>query len=244
MWPFSEMSLPAASMVSTIANWTLLASLIGGVLSTFVIVKTSDVKEEHWAEDRQRSNERIAELNNETARLHASDLLTADSLLASLHTGRLTALAAEANRSTTEALAVAQGLATREMTSDATRVLYIVSKVAPFAGKKFDAVPTSAALSIGALLGSLRNVLIKAGWIEIERDDPAAGTGVLSMDRRSGPALVRIDVDASKDSELLHAAEALASALNGEGIATTVEPKAETDAANMNVIHILVGPKP
>jgi hypothetical protein len=62
MWPFSEMSLAAASLVGTIANWLLLASLIGGVLSTFVIVKTSDVKEEHWAEDRRISNERIAEL--------------------------------------------------------------------------------------------------------------------------------------------------------------------------------------
>jgi hypothetical protein len=56
------MSLATASLVGTIANWMLLTSLIGGVLSTFVIVKTSDVKEEHWAEDRRASNEHIAEL--------------------------------------------------------------------------------------------------------------------------------------------------------------------------------------
>jgi hypothetical protein len=62
MWPFSEMSLSAASLVGTIANWVLLASLIGGLLSTFVIVKTTDVKEEHWAEDRRKSNEKIADL--------------------------------------------------------------------------------------------------------------------------------------------------------------------------------------
>ena len=44
----------------------LLASLIGGVISTFVIVKTADVKEEHWAEDRQKANEKIAELQVQT----------------------------------------------------------------------------------------------------------------------------------------------------------------------------------
>lgn len=65
MWPFSEMSLSAASLVGTIANWTLLVSLLGGVLSTFVIVKTTDVKEEHWAEDRRKSNERIADLGTQ-----------------------------------------------------------------------------------------------------------------------------------------------------------------------------------
>jgi hypothetical protein len=51
-------------------------------------------------------------------------------------------------------------------------------------------------------------------------------------------------VDASKDSELLKAAEALASALNAEAIGATINEKAEIDAANVNVIHILVGPKP
>jgi hypothetical protein len=62
MWPFSEMSLPVASLVGTIANWLLLASLVGGVLSTFVIVKATDVKEEHWADDRRKSNEKTADL--------------------------------------------------------------------------------------------------------------------------------------------------------------------------------------
>jgi hypothetical protein len=85
-------------------------------------------------------------------------------------------------------------------------------------------------------------VLKTDGWIEIERSDPAAGVGIFSMDRAGGPALVKIEVDASKDPELFDAAKALASALNDEGIAATVDPKSETDAAN--VIHILVGPKP
>ena len=64
------------------------------------------------------------------------------------------------------------------------------------------------------------------------------------MDRSGGPVLVTIDVDAGRDPELLDAAKTLALALDAEGIAATVKPKAETDAANVNVIHILVGPKP
>ena len=48
MWPFSEMSLSTATLVGTLANWGLLASLVASVISTFLIVKTADVKEEHW----------------------------------------------------------------------------------------------------------------------------------------------------------------------------------------------------
>ena len=39
-----------------------------------MIVKTADVKEEHWAEDRRISNERVATLNNKTAQLQADNL--------------------------------------------------------------------------------------------------------------------------------------------------------------------------
>jgi hypothetical protein len=59
-----------------------------------------------------------------------------------------------------------------------------------------------------------------------------------------GAALVTIWVDASKISELGEAAEALAAALNGEGIAAIVNPKMEIDATKTDVIHILIGPKP
>jgi hypothetical protein len=63
MWPFAEMSLSTATLVGTLANWGLLASLIAGVISTFLIVKTADVKEEHWDKLREASSERIAEAN-------------------------------------------------------------------------------------------------------------------------------------------------------------------------------------
>jgi hypothetical protein len=81
MWPFSTMSLESASFWGTIANWSLVACLVGGVVSTFAIVKTTDVKEEHWANDRQRSKEHIARLNAETARLTADNLALQTALL-------------------------------------------------------------------------------------------------------------------------------------------------------------------
>jgi hypothetical protein len=72
MWPFAGMSLSAATLFGS--NWALLACLLGGALATFVIVQTGDIKEEHWAEDRRHSNERVARLNNEAARLEADNL--------------------------------------------------------------------------------------------------------------------------------------------------------------------------
>jgi hypothetical protein len=190
------------------------------------------------AEANQKAQEAILEL----ARLRAKQQSVDDVLLAVVRAGRDNALASEVTRSVTEAIAVSLGSVKRETTSEATRALYIVSKIEPFAGKKFDAVVTSIAINFGGLVGTLKSALKSAGWIEIEQSDPAAGIGLLSMDRAGGPALVRIDVDASKDPELLDAAGALASALNAEGIAATVNPKTDTDTTN--VIHIRVGPKP
>jgi hypothetical protein len=238
IWP----SLPDASRWFDRASIVLALALLLSFAATVVLIWLGIVKEHHWDLAREEAQARIAQLDNETARLHAQDALTTESLLATVRAGRANALANEANRSTTEAIAVAQGLMKREAASEATRALYIVSKVAPFAGKKFDAVVTTTAIDMGMLLGALRNALKIAGWIEIEQSDPTAGVGLLLMDKTGGPALVRIDVDASKDSELLDAAETLASALNAEGVAATVNSKTET--TNAAVIHILVGPKP
>jgi hypothetical protein len=66
MWPFNDMSLPTATLIGTIANWCLLASLLTGVVSTFVIVKTTDVKEAYWDHDRDAARERIGELARES----------------------------------------------------------------------------------------------------------------------------------------------------------------------------------
>jgi hypothetical protein len=197
-----------------------------------LIVVTGNIKEEALNRELAKSNERIAELNNETAWLY-------DSLLANAKAGKANALASLSTRAVTEVISSALGLTAPGAISEATKPWYIISKVAPFAGKQFDAVVTSSDLKLEALLLSLRHALKEAGWIEVDRID--VGTTQSSTD---GATLVSIHVDASKDSELLNAAETLASALNAEGIAATVHSMTKTDSANANVIHILVGHKP
>lgn len=60
MWPFSEMSISAASLIGTVANWALLVSLLTGLLSTFLIVQTTDVKERLWEMERLKLQAKIA----------------------------------------------------------------------------------------------------------------------------------------------------------------------------------------
>jgi len=82
------------------------------------------------------------------------------------------------------------------------------------------------------LAGAVGAALETAGWINVTG-------GQVSSASVQG---IIIEVDASKDPELLAAAGTLASALNAEGIAATVNQKTETEVTN--VIHILIGPKP
>ncbi len=236
------LSLETASAAYDLASWVLVCALIVGAIATIVIVFTGTIKEHHWDIERLASRERIAQLDNETARLHAQNALTSESLLANVHAARSSAITIQTTIMVAERIAVAQGLVDPRSISEAARSVNIISKVAPFAGKKFDAVVTSIDAELGTLRATLATALKNADWIEIKRDDPTAGVGIFSMDRAGGPALVKIDVDASEDPELLDAAVTLASALNAEGIEATVSAK--TDPANADVIHILIGPKP
>jgi hypothetical protein len=60
---------PSLETASKIADWAtvfLIASLVVGVVSTFLIYRMANVKEEHWAELRRQSDERIADANART----------------------------------------------------------------------------------------------------------------------------------------------------------------------------------
>jgi hypothetical protein len=220
----------------------MLWSLAAAALAALAVVVTTTVVVTLQKEESEASNERIAQLNNETARLRAQEALTIESLLANVHSMRSSAITGQATRTVAERIAVAQGLIDSRSMSEAARSLSIIPKVTPFAGKKFDAIVTSIDIELGTLLITLRTLLKNAGWIEIERSDPTAGVGIFSMNRAGGPALVSIEVDASRDPELLDAATELASALDEQGIAAAVSVK--TDTTNAETIHILVGPKP
>lgn len=180
------------------------------------------------------ANARAAEAQLETARLRAHNVLIADAL-------RDNALAAAAIRTTTEQLAFVQGLVSPETMSEAARSLLTIPKITPFAGKEFDAVVTSNDLGLGTLLGSLKAALKTAGWIEVETN----GSTIQQEHQSSagGPALVMIQVDPSKISELWEAAQALTSALNANGIEALANQTRAPENSTANAIHILIGPK-
>ena len=67
MWWWS--SLEAAERWGDWANIALVSALALGVVATYLIVSTTNIKEDHWRELRRKSDVRIAELNNETAKL-------------------------------------------------------------------------------------------------------------------------------------------------------------------------------
>ena len=236
------MSPELAEAVSWWANWILVGALVVGVLATYAVVVSGNIRDSNLKRELTASGERIARLKHETARLRAKERFVDEALLSSAQSGRANALAATALRTLTEEIAISQGLMISGNASEAARSLRIIPKVTPFAGKQFDAVATSSNIELETLLGSLAAALRAAGWIEVNRGDAAA----IHPEQSSvgGAGLVRIDVDGSKDAKLLEAAETLASALNAEGIMASVNPKITPDTTNANVIHILIDPTP
>jgi len=176
LWP----SLDTASSIADKANVALIGSLVVGVVSTVLIVWMGNVKESHWELDRTASAERIAQLNNETARLRAKEPLVDEALMATAQAGRMNALAAQQNIVTSELFALSQGLTTRDAMSEPARAFLIVSEVEPFAGTKFSAATTSTDIGLETLLRSLRFALKRAGWEEVDpvgTTDQARATG-------------------------------------------------------------------
>jgi hypothetical protein len=62
MWPFEGLSLSAATSAYNIANAFFIASLVVGVIATFVLVRTGAVKEEYLRRDLAATNERTEKL--------------------------------------------------------------------------------------------------------------------------------------------------------------------------------------
>jgi hypothetical protein len=224
MWPFSEMSLSTASLVGTIANWMLLASLVGGVISTFVIVKASDVKEEHWAEDRRKSNERIAELTTQ------GDLLRKDT--------------AEANAKALESrLELEKFRAPRTLSLE--QRARITEKMKPFAGAKFDGAWSSLEGEIDFFFSSFEDALNNAGLVSVS----FTGTGnIYGRGSRSSVGMANafgivINVDPAKNPELVPAALEMVVALTEEGIGVVFQKNVGFTSTNADTIHIMVGAK-
>ena len=183
----------------------------------------------------RRSDEKIAEANERAAEANqkASE---AELQLARVGISlRKTALATTSNLATSEIFALSMGFRAREDVGEVGKPFLIIEGLKLFAGKRFDAAATCEDISREALLNSLRHALVGAGWIEV-------GVRQQSSADHASIRGIRIDADGSKDPTLSDAANALASALNSEGVEATANQTPETDPANANVVHILVGP--
>src|SRR3954453_16071175 len=72
IWLFSNLSLELATWLGDAANVGLLVCLVGGVIFTFVIVRSTNVKEHHWDVARDQSQERISQLQAESDKARAA----------------------------------------------------------------------------------------------------------------------------------------------------------------------------
>jgi hypothetical protein len=139
MWPFSEMPLSLAIWLYDLANFVLICSLVAGVIATFVIVKSGNVKEHHWDILRKEADERIAEAN---------------------------ARAAEANR-IAEGERLARIKLEKEMawrSLDSEQVAKLVSELNRFAGQPFEIITYPNDPEALSFSRELTDALAKAGW--------------------------------------------------------------------------------
>jgi hypothetical protein len=210
----------------------LLFSLLGGIVSTFVIVKTTDVKEEHWAADRAKSNERIAELTAQGDELRRD---TADA--------NARALEAQA---TLAKLQAPRSLTARQQES-------LVAAALPFAGTQFDAGAFPDDEESLTYLEQIELALKAAGWLQIdwigERVAPMRpGKPAIGLVTRVG---LRIDVhyalsddDTAEGKRTVGAVTPVARAIDPNGIDAIAAFGTESGSANPKALHIMVGRKP
>jgi hypothetical protein len=209
---------------SDVANNVLVASLIFGVVATFLIVKAGNVKEAHWDNDRRQSAERIAALSAQSDELRKET--------------------AEANARALEAqLELERFKAPRNLNPEQQQ--RIIDKLAQFAGTPFDLEVNPSPEPI-EFLSQLAAILTSAGWKWLSRQD-TGGTGVSSGLPGAPVAAISaafvglgIAIDISQEATWLAAVMALANALAAEGIKVQVQTKATMPT---NAIHIVVGTK-
>lgn len=156
----------SASWISDWANWVLVASLIVGVVATYLVVISSNVKEEGLRRDLAGATERTAKLEKETVEAHAR--LNVETGRLNVEIGRLNKEAAEANASArlAEARAVEAQLelarfkAPRRLTSEQQATL--AERLKTFSGTKF-AMSVAPGDSVDLAM-DIGDTLKSAGW--------------------------------------------------------------------------------
>lgn len=258
-----EVALAAGISDSAIVNkWGLVGSdaLVAlGVAGEILFSRKARILSE---ERQQLSNKQVAAANERASIADArvqeakvelaqtqkwlvkNSALVAEALRANAQAVRGTLISAELTKVATERTALAQGLVSPEVVSEAARCGRIIPKIRPFSGKQFDATAEPSTVELEVLLASLRHVLLGVGWVEVGRGNASLTdlTGPTQTGDRTGGS-IRVGVAESRISELWEAAQALASALNAEGIEAVIVTAPPDDTSNANAIRILVTAK-
>jgi hypothetical protein len=218
-----EMSLSWAEFVSFWANWILIGALVVGVLATLGIVVSANVKEAHWEQERRDSNERISTNAVETNRARES-AAQANERAAEAN------LKAETER--VERLKLEAKLAPRTLTL--AQQLIASEQVEQFAPQPFQFLSYQDNKEERDLALMIGRLLLNAGW------QGRKPKGFLLAELFEGVTLMLTTENADR---FRPAAEALAAALNAQGITTEVivNPKI-TDLNDFIIIRI--GKKP
>jgi hypothetical protein len=230
MWPFSEMSLARATWLSDFANIVLVGSLVCGVLSTYVIVRTASIKEQYWDRDRQESRERIAALTTR------ADELRRDTAAANERAARAEQQAAEAN------LELERLKTPRTLSPEGQR--RIADKLKPFERTPY-VITVFDEPEVLDLMTQIEGALASAGWAQIPWSE-----GPIVYKRPDKPAIgfnfltgLFIQADDSRASDLGVAAVALADALKLEGLAATSQVGQMPAGMNKDGVNIQIGKK-
>jgi hypothetical protein len=217
--------------------------LIGfGVLVAIGVVGESVAGYLHW----RKGNDLQAIQTGENLTLQRDIArLSRDADIAKGQIAEADARAAEANRKAVEAAVALEKFRTPRSLSPEQQAS-IIKKMRSFAGKSFDIAINNAGPEPLILAEIIEAVLKSAGWTQLNwGNDPGdtffARSQLPNLGISFGYGIV-IATEESKSSELLSAAQALASALTAEGVAATAQPPVNRNN-NVNAIHIMVGIK-
>jgi hypothetical protein len=240
MWLFSGMSLARATWLSDIANIVLIGSLVCGVVSTYLIVRTASVKEEYWDRDRRDSSERIATLTTR------ADELRRDTAAANERAAIASQRAAEADQKAAEAQL--QLIKFREPRRSVLKgnTTGLIDKLKPFAGTQFDCAFDRSSGEQADFWWDLQPVLISSGWINVpwKYGTSSGGWSQGGRPETGEVAATNVEIHLLKEQRqrLAPAAVALISALNDIGIEAK-DAGFNVYNSNAMAIHILIGEK-
>ena len=234
-----KISLAAAEVINTWANIVFVGSLVAGVVATYAIIATANIKEDHLKVGIADANARAGEANASAANANAR------AVEANARAVEANASAADANARAAEAeLALVKFRAPRlpSVAEQAT----IAKKIAPHAPTKFDVGHDMVDREQWDFLWVLEPVISGAGWDHIDWvGGQVFKKGGWPGDRFYGVmGVINVSVEIHPQSRagLLPAAEALAQALNEVGITASVGTF-NNSSVNADAVHLLVGPK-